>query len=76
MSLSLQVVAAHAGSVGNGLAVAAWRSFSATLVCGLTLTCRASKPSSRVITAHRMRAFLLAMATHAFCQPKIGRAHV
>ena len=42
---------------------------AAHLACGLTLTCRASKPCSRVITAHRMRAFLLAMATHAFCQP-------
>ena len=39
------------------------------LAGGLTLTCLGSKPSSRVITAHRMRAFLLAMATQAFCQP-------
>ena len=36
---------------------------------GLTLTCRASKASPLVITAHRMRAFLLASATAAFCQP-------
>ena len=42
---------------------------SVCLACGLTLTCLESKPSSRVITAHRMRAFLLAMATQAFCQP-------
>ena len=48
---------------------AAARSFSDTLACGLALTCRGSKPCSRVITAHRIRAFLLAMATQAFCQP-------
>ena len=36
---------------------------------GLTLTCRASKASPWVITAHRMRAHLLASATAAFCQP-------
>ena len=36
------------------------------LAGGLKLTCLGSKPSSRVITAHRMRAFLLAMATQAF----------
>ena len=36
---------------------------------GLTLTCRASNASPLVITAHRMRAFLLASATAAFCQP-------
>ncbi len=36
---------------------------------GLTLTCRASNASPLVITAHRMRAFLLASATTAFCQP-------
>ena len=42
---------------------------AASLVClakGLTLTCCESKPWS---LAHRMRAFLLAMATQAFCQP-------
>ena len=36
------------------------------LPAGLTLTCLASKGASRVITAHRMRAFLLAIATQAF----------
>ena len=36
---------------------------------GLTLTWRASKASPLVITAHRMRAHLLASATAAFCQP-------
>ena len=36
---------------------------------GFTLTCRGLKASPRVITAHRMRAFLLARATVAFCQP-------
>ena len=39
------------------------------IVLGLTLTCRASNASPLVITAHRMRAFLLARATAAFCQP-------
>ena len=39
------------------------------LAGGLKLTCLGSKPSSRVITAHKMRAFLLAMATQAFCHP-------
>ena len=36
---------------------------------GLALTCRASNASPLVITAHRMRAHLLASATAAFCQP-------
>lgn len=36
---------------------------------GLTLMWLASKPCSRVITAHRIRAFLLAIAMQAFCQP-------
>ena len=41
----------------------------AHLASGLSLTWPGVKPASRVITAHRMRAFLLAMATQAFCQP-------
>ena len=41
---------------------------------GLTLACRASKASPLVITAHRMRAFLLAIATAAFCQPTRSRS--
>ena len=40
---------------------------------GFTLTCRGSKASPRVITAHKMRAFLLASATAAFCQPARSR---
>ena len=43
-------------------------------VFGLVLTGRASKASPLVITAHRMRAFLLAMATAAFCQPTRSRS--
>ena len=43
---------------------------------GLTLTCRGSKASPLVITAHRMRAFLLARATVAFCQPARSRRAV
>ena len=41
---------------------------------GLVLTCRASKASPLIITAHRMRAFLLAKATAAFCQPARSRS--
>jgi len=41
---------------------------------GMTLTWRASKVSPLVITAHRMRAFLLASATTAFCQPDRSRS--
>ena len=41
---------------------------------GLTLACCASKASPLVITAHRMRAFLLAIATAAFCQPTRSRS--
>ena len=40
------------------------------MVPGLRLTCRGSKRWPRVITAQRMRAFLLASATTAFCQPE------
>ena len=47
---------------------------AATGVAGLTLTWRASKASPFVITAHRMRAFLLASATTAFCQPDLTRS--
>ena len=43
---------------------------------GLTLTCRASNASPLVITAHRMRAHLLASATAAFCQPERSRRAV
>ena len=43
---------------------------------GLTLTCRASNALPLVITAHRMRAFLLASATAAFCQPERSRRAV
>ena len=42
-------------------------------VPGLTLTWRASKASPLVITAHRMRAFLLASATAAF--DRLGHQH-
>ena len=45
------------------------RAWADCLASGLTLTWRGSNPCSRVITAHGMRAFLLAIATHAFCQP-------
>ena len=41
---------------------------------GLTLTWCASKRSPLVITAHRMRAFLLASATAAICQPERSRS--
>jgi uncharacterized protein len=41
---------------------------------GLTLTCRGSSASPLVITAHKMRAFLLASATTAFCQPARSRS--
>ena len=41
---------------------------------GLTLTWRASKGFPWVITAHRMRACLLASATAAFCQPAFSRS--
>ena len=40
---------------------------------GLELTCLASKRCARVITAHRRRAFLLASATAATCQPDRSR---
>ncbi len=40
------------------------------VIPGLTLTCLASNASPLVITAHKMRAFLLANATAAFCHPK------
>ena len=43
---------------------------------GLTLTCRALNASPLVITAHRMRAHLLARATAAFCQPARSRRAV
>ena len=36
---------------------------------GFRLTCRGSKAVPLVITAHKILAFLLAMATAAFCQP-------
>src|SRR5437868_3315529 len=45
------------------------RSCAGLLAGGFWLTCLGSNPCSRVITAHRIRAFLLAIATHAFCQP-------
>ena len=45
-----------------------------TTTPGFTLTCRASKGLPLVITAHRMRAFLLASATAAFCQPDFSRS--
>ena len=38
---------------------------------GFTLTWRASKACPLVITAHRMRALLLARATAAFCQTRL-----
>jgi hypothetical protein len=60
---------AQAGHAAATLCTGATRSACASLAWGLTLTCRGSKATSRVITAHRMRAFLLAMATQAFCQP-------
>ena len=41
---------------------------------GWVLTCRASKASPLVMMAHRMRAFLLARATAAFCQPERSRS--
>ena len=41
---------------------------------GFTLTCRGLNGSPRVITAHRMRALLLASATAAFCQPTRSRS--
>ena len=44
------------------------------MVLGLTLTCLASNASPFVITAHKMRAFLLASATTAFCQPDRSRS--
>lgn len=56
-----------------------WRvnyAIAATLVPppgGLMLMCRGSNFSPLVIIAHRMRAFLLAMATAAFCQPDFSR---
>ena len=40
-----------------------------TAAPGFTLTCRASKATPLVITAHKMRAFLFASATADFCQP-------
>ena len=40
------------------------------------LTCRGSNASPRVITTHRMGAFLLARATAAFCQPARTRRAV
>ena len=40
------------------------------------LTCRGSNASPWVITAHRMRAFLLARAAAAFCQPARSRKAV
>lgn len=45
-----------------------------TTTPGFTLTWRASKGTPLVITAHRMRAFLLASATAAFCQPDFSRS--
>ena len=41
---------------------------------GFTLTCLGLNASPLVITAHRMRAFLLARATAAFCQPTRSRS--
>src|SRR6185369_8801621 len=40
---------------------------------GLTLRWLASNDCPRVMTAHRMRAFLLARATTAFCHPERSR---
>ena len=60
--------AAHIDEVGVGAVVGA-RSLTGTLLWGLTLTCRGSYAFSRVSTAQRMRAFLLAIATQAFCHP-------
>ena len=42
-------------------------------VPGLRLRWFASKASSLVITAHKIRAFLLASVTTAFCQPERSR---
>ncbi len=42
--------------------------------CGLTLRWLASKASPRVITAHRIRAFLLASAPTAFCHAERSRS--
>ena len=50
------------------------RRLGAQALAGLTLRWSASKASPRVITAHRMRAFLLAKATTAFCQPERSRS--
>src|SRR5674476_1038023 len=41
---------------------------------GLTLTCLGSKRHPLVIMAHRIRAFLFAIATAAFCQPDFSRS--
>ena len=41
---------------------------------GLTLRWLASKASPLVMTAQRMRAFLLASATAAICQPERSRS--
>ena len=41
---------------------------------GFMLTWRGSKGLPRTNTAHRMRAFLLASATAAFCQPAFSRS--
>ena len=40
------------------------------VLCGFTLTHRASNTSPLVITAHKMRAFLVANAIAAFCHPR------
>ena len=45
-------------------------------VAGLTLTCRASNASPRVVTAHTMRAFLSASATMASGRASSGHSKV
>ena len=59
----------QAAQVARLCGVAATLCAADCLAGGLKLMCLGSKPSSRVIIAHRMRAFLLAMATQAFCHP-------
>ena len=64
------------GFVARYAAVAAGAIGIVVAALGLTLTCRGSKAWPLVITAHKMRAFLLASATAAFCQPARSRKAV
>ncbi len=47
---------------------------AATAVPGFTLTWRASNGLPRTNIAHKIRAFLFANATAAFCQPDFSRS--